>query len=57
MLNRLFKCELTAEIVMRILCKAGFPSQSYTKQNEKYYEISILYECVEQNSMIIGCNI
>ena len=26
-------------------------------KNKKYYEISIIYECVEKLSMIIGCNI
>ena len=27
------------------------------KTNSKYYEILTLYECVEELSMIIGCNI
>ena len=27
------------------------------KKNEKYYEMSTIYECVEKLSMIIGCNI
>ena len=31
-------------------------SLSY-KKNEKYYEMSTIYECVEKLSMIIGCNI
>jgi len=26
------------------------------KQNQKYYEISTKYECVEKLSMVIGCN-